>query len=91
MDIQTTSAIVFTDGYKGIAVADDSNTHKDVITFMSEESVWEVFDDLQTKPKGKYIATFDFWWESSFPDDGHELVINHDSMKFVMLADTDKT
>jgi hypothetical protein len=81
----SSEAIVFSDGYGGMAVLDVSKTHKDIIQFMKDESTWEVFDDVSKKPKGKYKAVFSFWWESNFPECGDELVIDFENMQFTQL------
>jgi len=79
-----TEAIVYSDGYGGISVLDDSKTHKDIRQYMKDESVWEVFDGLSKQPKGKYRAVFDFWWERGSYEyrEGDELVIGHEAMRF---------
>lgn len=79
-------AVVFSDGYGGMAVLDDSKTHKDIIKFMTYESPWEVFDDAAKKPRGKYKAVFTFWWESNFPEDGGALVVDWENIKFTLLT-----
>tara|TARA_R110000851_G_C12931650_1_gene551363 strand:+ start:570 stop:833 length:264 start_codon:yes stop_codon:yes gene_type:complete len=73
-DSKETTAIVFADGFNGIAVTGMSETHADLIQYLNDESVWEVFDELSTKVRGEYKVTIRFWWESNFPEQGGEFV-----------------
>ena len=75
MDAQETTAIVFVDGFGGMAVIDFSDTHKDIVQNLNDESVWEVFDGVEKLERGKHKITLQFWWESNFPENGDDLVI----------------
>lgn len=73
-DNKETTAVIFADGFNGIAVTDISKTDSDLISYLNDESVWEVFDELSTKDRGEYKVTIKFWWESNFPEQGGEFV-----------------
>lgn len=75
MDVIKTKAKVLVDGFGGMAVTSLEATHKYIIQNLHEESVWEVFDGVEKKPKGEYIVTLQFWWESNFPESGDSLII----------------
>lgn len=80
-----TEAIIYSDGYGGIAALNVTRTHKDVIRLMREESTWEVFDDASKLPVGIYRVTFEFWWEMQTPLYDNELVIGYDGMSYEIM------
>ena len=74
-DQQETSALIFVDGFGGMAVSDMSQTHRDIIQNLKDESIWEVFDGAEKLSRGIHKITLRFWWETRFPESGDDLVI----------------
>jgi hypothetical protein len=71
-----TTLKAFVDGFGCMTVTDVSETDKDIVNLLNEESPWEVIDGVDKLPKGHYLITLHYWWEDNFPESGAELCVD---------------